>query len=540
MSTDCTLLQWFQRVEDLARDLATATGTPVSDEMKKTVILDGLLPEFKTKKLMIQDKGNGHDLQRTKEDLQDFAQEEGILELKKSSSQKRNQSYALDGLRKRKGSPPTKNLPSKRLQTHRAKLATQPCKNWAEGVCNYGDKCYRKHEGPAGAGAALKGTPTSKAMSAAPSSSLPVPSAPRAVCQYCSIDGHVIRECPQYLQAIKENSSALMFANAHVDPAYTFSLVEEELPEDEAPAIVNHDHQSTITPMKTLFSLFSLVIFYLSGAFTEVRRILKSLAIWSIDWRTFLFFLVIAALMSYSFAATTPFVRTASYYNDDAGVDERVDLQWVADTGTNRFVTNEIEDFIPGTVVYNKTKVAVGGGETISPCSGSVLVFSLDHDVTIRCDEVILLPQCARKLMPAHQFTKKGCILEFSEGVRLLTKDGVPILSGPQIGGLFYFRSKTLQSTMPPVKNDSVLNAASLFGLPASQSIINAGADLPKRLLEAHWSYGHLEFSSLRKLLGLGTLNAQSALWRNRNKQRSLMRRRGFDRADLVTGCIWM
>ena len=41
-----------------------------------------------------------------------------------------------------------------------------------------------------------------------------------------------------------------MFADAHVDPAYTFSLLEEELPEDEAPAIVKRDHQSTIAPVQ--------------------------------------------------------------------------------------------------------------------------------------------------------------------------------------------------------------------------------------------------------------------------------------------------
>ena len=130
------------------------------------------------------------------------------------------------------------------------------------------------------------------------------------------------------------------------------------------------------------------------------------------------------------------------------------------------------------------------------------MVFSLDHNITIRCDDVILLPKCAKKLMPAYQFTKKGCTLEFATEVHLHSKDGTPILSGPEIGGLFYFRAKTIQ-TKKPQPDEKVLNVTALFGLPASQDITNAGADFPRRLLEAHWSYGHLNFDKLRKILGL-------------------------------------
>ena len=41
MSTDTTLLQWFKAVDDLATDLSTARGLPVSDEEKKTLLLEG-------------------------------------------------------------------------------------------------------------------------------------------------------------------------------------------------------------------------------------------------------------------------------------------------------------------------------------------------------------------------------------------------------------------------------------------------------------------------------------------------------------------
>ena len=51
--------------------------------------------------------------------------------------------------------------------------------------------------------------------------------------------------------------------------------------------------------------------------------------------------------------------------------------------------------------------------------------------------------------MPAYQFTKKGCTLEFGTEVHLRSKEGTPILSGPEIGGLFYFRAKTIQTKKP-------------------------------------------------------------------------------------------
>ena len=45
--------------------------------------------------------------------------------------------------------------------------------------------------------------------------------------------------------------------------------------------------------------------------------------------------------------------------------------------------------------------------------------------------------------------------------------------------------------------------SATFFGLKASDKISATTQDFSNRLLEAHWSYGHLHFDKLRKLLGL-------------------------------------
>jgi hypothetical protein len=75
--------------------------------------------------------------------------------------------------------------------------------------------------------------------------------------------------------------------------------------------------------------------------------------------------------------------------------------------------------------------------------------------------------------------------------VDLFSERGKPIFSGRDFGGLYLYKSKTIVSS-----------STSLFGLAAGQS--QKSQDFPQRLLEAHWCYGHLHFSKLRKLLGLG------------------------------------
>jgi hypothetical protein len=484
-STDTNLLEWFRKVDVLAENLATATGVPVSDVQKKTMLLGGLLPEFKTHKQRVQDKGNAFTLSETKDTLQDYAKEDGLLELKKGTSQRKSQTYPVfEGFKKRKakGQSPTEVPAAKR--THREHLASQLCKRWVEGTCPHGASCYRQHKGPGGC---LKQAPAKVAD--ARTDMLPMPAAPMAICAYCSTNGHAIRECPQFIRASKGDAEENVFFSDD-KPIYTFPV--EDLPGVEE----DHYEKSPIMmwSSKLLFlSLVAVMFAHFTEIISNLRRSLRSF----VGWRAALFLLVLSVLIGYSLAAPTACVQSSSYFDQENPLDTSKDLVWVADSGTNRFVTNDINDFISGSVVQNPLKVAVGGGYTTSPCSGSVLVQSLNHGVTIRCDKVILLPHCAKKLMPALQFTKKGCTLEFGEKVTLRAKDGKPILSGPEIGGLFYFRAKTIKSTDEPPAAD-VLQASSLFGLPSSHN-----ADFPRRLLEAHWSFGHLNFDKLRKLLGL-------------------------------------
>ena len=153
------------------------------------------------------------------------------------------------------------------------------------------------------------------------------------------------------------------------------------------------------------------------------------------------------------------------------------------------------------------TKVAVRGESVMSRKTGTVMIRSLDHKHIIHCKDVLYIPECEKKLLPAYQFIRKGCTLTFADNkVRMSNKDRQPMFDGMEIGGLYFFRAETVrnQSCKKMKANTQEVAAAStFFGLKASDKLNSTSQDFTNRLLEAHWSYGHLNFNKLRKLLGL-------------------------------------
>ena len=82
-------------MNDLADSLETATRVAVTPGAKKHLLLSGLLPEFKLKKQMIQsqDKGDTLTLSKCVDDLIEYAKEENLMDVKKGTSHRRNQTY---------------------------------------------------------------------------------------------------------------------------------------------------------------------------------------------------------------------------------------------------------------------------------------------------------------------------------------------------------------------------------------------------------------------------------------------------------------
>jgi hypothetical protein len=182
--------------------------------------------------------------------------------------------------------------------------------------------------------------------------------------------------------------------------------------------------------------------------------------------------------------------------------------EWCSDSGTNRFVTNDVRDFVPGSVRTVSTTVANGGGKTNVTKSGTVIIKGLDFNHILYCKDVLYMPSCAKKLMPASSFVKKGCELSYKDDVvKLSTPQGKPMLKGKEVGGLFFFHAKTLYSPKlnksKKVEEKIDSSDSTFFGLQAGANISTAAQDFSSRLLEAHWCYGHLHFDKLRKLLNL-------------------------------------
>ncbi len=206
----------------------------------------------------------------------------------------------------------------------------------------------------------------------------------------------------------------------------------------------------------------------------------------------------------------------ASSFSADAShsvsAERTSEYEWCSDSGTNRFVTNDERDYVPGSIVYLDTVVSVGGGTIISPMQGTVLIRSLDHpEVVIQCNDVLLLEHCAKKLMPVSNFTCKGCHVVYSDGkVSLTNAKDQQILSGKRFDGLFYFRTETVHNidSAGPAPSVSLQTTkvgdrpTTCFALKPGK-ISADGQDFPRALYEAHVAYGHMNFTKLRTMLGL-------------------------------------
>ena len=80
-----------------------------------------------------------------------------------------------------------------------------------------------------------------------------------------------------------------------------------------------------------------------------------------------------------------------------------------------------MHDFIPGSIKYSATNVSVGNGNTVSPCTGSVVIHSIPHNTNIQCDNVLFMPQCRKKLIPATPFIRQNCTLTLIATLLLFT-----------------------------------------------------------------------------------------------------------------------
>ena len=196
------------------------------------------------------------------------------------------------------------------------------------------------------------------------------------------------------------------------------------------------------------------------------------------------------------------------------GVKATVDMsdyELILDSGSNRFGTNDVNDFVPASIVYSNTHVSVGGGIIVSPCYGSMLIRSHETGEIIECRKTLLLPECDKKLMPVAPFLDKGyrLVIDHANGASMVhIKSGKILFTGKEVEGLYHFHcsvhhvtptsTDVVRSTQNTVSSAS--KSAAFFGLPTSGHIKADGAEFAGNLTDAHCALGHMDFEKVRWL----------------------------------------
>jgi hypothetical protein len=105
-------------------------------------------------------------------------------------------------------------------------------------------------------------------------------------------------------------------------------------------------------------------------------------------------------------------------------------LEWCAAMGSNRFITNDINDFIPSSITDINLMVGVGNGTYIVKKQGDIIVENHLGKI-IKCSNALYMPKCGKKLMPASPFMRAGCKLTISLGqIDIYAPDHSILLSG--------------------------------------------------------------------------------------------------------------
>ena len=509
-STGTTVVAWFAYISQAAKIVRT-TGGFADDSTELVVLLKGLLPEFNQIRVYLHQQ-KGLTLIDACETIMDFARTEGLLELCKGGQGKAKGNIYSVHDPDEKDKVQGKRTPKQSRKEWIASLATKECQNWTEGTCMWGVKCHKKHVGLEGANKKVSPHPSlSTPPSSIPSANLGhVPSAPPG-CMLCQVGTtHHPSKCP-------------IAGSTSVDFTYLVHSAEPSEPEaatktntdDESKAytfLIGTDNSNKADSWRdNTFQLLSgLMIFILLAPLQFIKGLGKiSESITPV--LMMIIILLLAAVLTKASPTTceVKYTYASAYIIGQEGTSER-GFEWCADTGCNRFVTNCLEDFLPDSIDDIALSVGVGGGTYVVKKQGDVIIEN-HCGQTIKLTNVLYMPLCGKKLMPASPFIKKGCKLAISmKQIDLFSPDHSVLLTGKEIDGLYYFKAKTIppeeffnRPVQKVVQCQRVNNHSGYFGLPAGTITSSAGNDFSAKLLETHQSFGHLNFTKLRKFLGL-------------------------------------
>jgi hypothetical protein len=88
----------------------------------------------------------------------------------------------------------------------------------------------------------------------------------------------------------------------------------------------------------------------------------------------------------------------ACYFSDGQSNQAGYDA-WIADCGSNRHTTNDIRDYVRGSIKKIHIEVHVGDGVTIVTKMGDIMLIDTKTCEYVRLRDVLFLPDCSKKLL---------------------------------------------------------------------------------------------------------------------------------------------
>ena len=92
-------------------------------------------------------------------------------------------------------------------------------------------------------------------------------------------------------------------------------------------------------------------------------------------------------------------MRVPAVYFTDKAQQASSRNAWIADCGSNRHTTNDLDDFVRNSIKAIHLQVQVGDGITIVRQMGDVMLLDAKTDEYIRLRDVLYLPDCSKKLL---------------------------------------------------------------------------------------------------------------------------------------------
>ena len=473
-NTNSNVVEWIAAVPRAAKAVQESGGQ-ADGGAQLNVMLDGLSHQFDFIRKVLYAADN-LTLEIARKKILNFAKQEGLeLVTKGGAKAIKHNTFSVDD-----------------AQPKTPDRSQEPCRKWGAGKCTWGDKCNFSHAEREGHERGKRQPPHQPFQSTPgrpqrPQSTYVRPQAVPAaahltagdsIFHYCNTNGHAMRACPVLQSDNRDGKSAVHLASADKGVDYVFFSEAAGAESDEAA-----DDNNT---KKTWFSIllaFIITLFFSVFVLTPSKLVASaSKMVTRSPYKLAMLVVLMTLFLGHVLAEPTApsnladiardegaNIQASSFFNSNntkTHLPQSKELEWCSDSGTNRFVTNDSNDFVQGTIQDTPTIVAVGGGNVTSPSFGTVIIESLDHGCTLQCLDVLYIPQCSKKLMPASPFVRKGCsvVLDDYDKVTLRSKDGAIILSGQEIGGLYYYRCKTVHDAKP------ANSSATAHGAPTTTS----------------------------------------------------------------------